>query len=154
MADMNEKEFQEYLSDRYQKMLDFYDNRAISNKKWYYRFSFYIIALSGVLAPIMTLKLGDWKYAVAFASASIAIASGLVGFFKFQENWLRYRSTWDCLKREPYLRKARLGEYERSSEPNRLFVQRIESAFAQEGTEWLAKHSTMEDSPIAPEENK
>ena len=154
MADMNEREFQEYLKGRYQEMLDFYDNRAVSNKQWYCRCSVYIIALSAVLAPILMLDLGNWKYVIAFASASIAIASGVLAFFKFQENWLRYRSTWDCLKREPHLRKARLDEYERCTEPNRLFVQRVESLFAQEGAEWLAKHSCKEEVPSSPPVNK
>jgi hypothetical protein len=137
---MTDDEFNQYLSGRYKEMLDFYDKRAKQNKKWYCYCSVYIISMAGLLAPIMTIDLGGWRYSVAFASASIAIASGLLAFFKFQENWLRYRSRWDCLKREPHLHKAKIGPYKDSAETNKLFVERVEGIFAKEGAEWLSKH--------------
>lgn len=139
---MTDGEFKKYIAGRYQEMLDFYDKRAVSNKKWFRGFSVYVIATSGLLAPIMTLDLGDWKYAVAFASASVAIVSGLLVFSKFQENWVRYRSAWDCLKKESSMHQANIEPYRGAPDRNSLFVERIEAVFAKEASEWLSKQSS------------
>ena len=142
---MTDEDIKKYQGGRYRKMLDFYDRRAIQNKRWYRICSVYIIVGSFLLAPFVALDLGAWKPLTALLSATIGMAVAALNYFKFHENWLRYRSTWDCLTREPHFHAARIGEYKNASDPNALFVERAETLFAREGAEWLAVHACEED---------
>jgi len=142
---MTDEEFNQYISSRYQERLEFYDKRAIQNKRGYRCFSIYIIAVSLILAPILSLDFGKWRLLTAMITSSIGIAAALLSHFKFQENWLRYRSTWDCLKRELSLHKAKVGPYKNIVDVNNLFIERVEAIFAKEGSEWISKQSYDEE---------
>lgn len=142
---MTDAELQTFKGDRYQKMLGFYDLRATQNKRWFRILSIYGIAGSFALAPIVAYDLGGWRVLATALSATIGLSFALLSHFKFHENWLRYRSAWDCLMREPSLHGARIGEYKGHADPNALFVERTEAIFAKEGAEWLAVHACEED---------
>ena len=92
------------------------------------------------LAPLLALDLGAWKPILARLSASIAAAAAVQGYYKFHDNWLLYRSTWDCLKREHTLKQAGISDYRGHADPNALFVERVEAIFRREGETWLSKH--------------
>jgi hypothetical protein len=142
---MSNEKFTEYLNGRYAEMLAYYDKRAVQNK-WAYRiFSWYIIAVSGLLAPLMGLECFKKSVWPSFVSASVAIAAAMLGYSKFHENWLRYRATWDCMKREPQMHAAGIGHYQGAADPNALFVLQVEGLISGEGQEWLAKHSCGDD---------
>ena len=142
---VTDEELQKYLSSRFVKMLNYYDKRAMQSKRAYRRLSIYVVVASSLLAPIVTLDLGKWRFLTAILSSSIAIAAGVLSHYKFHEDWLRYRSTWDCLRREQSLHMARLTEYANHLDPNALFVLRVEAIFAKEGAEWLQKHSCEQE---------
>lgn len=142
---MLDDDLKKYQEGRFRQMLDFYDRRAIQNKRWYRIFSLYIIVSSFLLAPFVAIDLGEWKPFTALLSSTIGMAVAVLSYFKFHENWLRYRSTWDCLTREPHFHAARIGDYQGYSDPNALFVERAEAMFAREGAEWLSVHACEED---------
>jgi len=147
---MSDEKLAQYLKGRYAQMLAYYDKRAVQNK-WAYRgFSWYVIVVSGFLAPVMAIKHlreGPWP---AFLTASVAVAAAVLGHSKFHENWLRYRATWDCLKREPELHSAGIGPYQGLPDPNAAFVLEVEALIAGEGREWLAKHVPQEETKHQP----
>jgi len=142
---MNDDEFNKYVSTRYQKMLEFYDKEAVLNKRYYKWCSVYVIVASFLLAPIVSIDLGRWRLLVAILSSSIGMAAALSAHFKFHENWLRYRSTWDCLQHEHSLHKARVGAYRNATDPNGLFVEHVEAIFAKEGSEWFEAHACIDN---------
>lgn len=142
---MSDEKFNEYLNGRYAEMLTYYDKRAVQNK-WAYRlFSWYIIVISGLLAPLMAVKCVKEGLLPLFISASVAIAAAILGHSKFHESWLRYRATWDYLKRELQLHNAGISHYQGASDPNALFVEQVEALIAGEGKEWLAKNLSTDD---------
>jgi Protein of unknown function (DUF4231) len=142
---MSNDKLTEYVHGRYADMLAYYDKRAVQNK-WAYRlFSWYIIVISGFLAPLMAIKEFKESIVPAFLTASVAVVAAILGHSKFHENWLRYRATWDCLKREPVLHAAGIGPYQNSADPNAVFVAQVESLITGEGKEWLAHHAAADD---------
>jgi len=138
---MTESELKQYREGRYAEMLEFYDKRAIQNKRWYRFFSLYVIVASFLLAPFVAYDLGSWKLLTALMSATIGMAAAALGHFKFHENWLRYRSAWDSLKREPSFHAALIGGYKTHPDANAHFVERVEAIFSGEGADWLAVHA-------------
>jgi hypothetical protein len=138
---VTDDEFKEYLNTRYKQLTDYYDKRAAQNKLGYRFCSIFVIVVSGLLAPLIgTGSLADHKMIGALISASIVVASAILAYFQFNENWLNYRATWDALQREPHFRSAGLGEYQGASDRNSVFVSRIEAIAAREGAQWLARH--------------
>jgi hypothetical protein len=73
-------------------------------------------------------------------SPTIALAAGLNSHFQFHENWLRYRPAWDALQQELAYCNAAIGDYADEQTRYALFVERIESIIAQEGSSWLRTH--------------
>ena len=92
---------------------------------------------------------------VSVISVSIAIISGLLGLYKFQENWIEYRATAEALKHEKFMFLTRSGPY--NGEPGLpILVERVEGIIAKEGTAWsgsmrqpIARGTHEEASPAA-----
>jgi len=143
---VTDDEYQKYLNDRYQTLLAFYDTRAQQNKLGHRACSVFIIGMSGILAPLIgTGALLKHAMLGAFMSASVVIATAITSHFQFNENWLGYRRTWDALKRELFLRDARVGDYANTSDRNVLFVQRVEAVASDEGAEWYGRHRRQQE---------
>jgi len=132
---MNEAE---YLENRLDNQIDWYSKKSAVNKK-YFR-SCQVILL--VLATLITLS-GTFDgeefywvaYTLPFLGASIAIISGLLGFYKFQENWLEYRTVSESLKHEKFLFLTKSEPYHEDKAFG-LLVNRVETLLSKENTNW------------------
>lgn len=65
----------------------------------------------------------------------VATAAGFSSLLKFQENWIKYRTTAESLKKEKYLFQTRVQPYD-GGEPLPVLVQRVETLVSQENTNW------------------
>lgn len=139
---MTDEEFAAYRESRYEKALAYYDTRARSNKRRYYLCAVYILAVSAAVGPSALLVKNYGHLIAVILSPTVTVVAAISGLFKFHENWLGFRSTWDLLKSELYLHDARVGSYQEAEDRNRMFVQRIESALSSESLEWLRRHAS------------
>jgi hypothetical protein len=151
---MTDEEFIAYRDGRYAEALEYYDGRAIRNQRWYHFCSVYTLAVSIAVTPVL---LGDWPrgHGLIFAailSPTIALVAGVSDHFRFHENWLSYRATWDALRRELRWRDATVGPYAGIPDRNARFVERVEGLMSHEGGEWLARHAGKDraDSTVVP----
>jgi hypothetical protein len=111
---MTDEEFIAYRDGRYKSAMEFYDDRAGSNKRWYRGFSVYVLVSSVAIAPILALDstMGGYGRTIASILApTVALATGLASKFNFHEYWLNYRATWDALQHEVQWHTARVGPY-------------------------------------------
>lgn len=103
-------EQQSYINDRIQPKVDEYNTKAIRNRKLFY-FWQAIAIVSAALVPVFTgfIKDGDseLKWLVAILGGTSAVVAGLLSLFKFQENWIRYRSTHQDL--DSHLSQFKIG---------------------------------------------
>jgi hypothetical protein len=128
----------QYLEDRLEDLIKWYDRKSGINKKAYQRSQFAqvvlasLITLSGVLGstnlPWITLV-------VPTLGAAIAIISGSLGLYKFQENWLEYRTVSESLKHEKYLFLTKCEPYD-GDKPFKLLVNRVEHLISSENSNW------------------
>jgi len=65
----------------------------------------------------------------------VAIITAILGLYKFQENWIAYRTTCESLRHEKYLFLTECEPYDGDA-PFKLFVQRVESLISKENTKW------------------
>ena len=139
---MNKEEFDKYLKDRYQKQIEWYDKKAMSNQRRYSKLQWILIILSALTPVLIAIDFGLTEYSflkwIAVVTAVIvAITAGVLRIFRYHDNWITYRTTSETLKKEIHLYTAGIGEYKDTKDKEAVFVQRVESLISQENTLWL-----------------
>ena len=148
---MDQDKFNEYVTNRYEEEIAWYEKRAAYYKQWYNACQWAVLILSASL-PVLTLLLnddkgGDYKFLIAFMGIILAVGTAALKTFKFQENWLNYRTTAETLKKEKYFYSARIAGYEKSDNREALFIKRVESLISRENTIWFDTQKKQEPEP-------
>lgn len=138
---MTDDEFVTYRNGRYAEALKYYDDRANTNRRLYHICSVYLIVVSVGIAPILMINpFGYGKVIAVVLSPTVAIVTAIASHFRFHENWLSYRVTWDALRHEVHWRDAKIHDYQNAGDRNALFVGRVEILISREGAEWFNRH--------------
>ncbi|WP_317928604.1 DUF4231 domain-containing protein [Halioxenophilus sp. WMMB6] len=86
-----------YLSERLQGQITWYDRNATKNKNFYFLWQTVAI-VSAALVPILSLNPEIFRYLIAICGALSAVCVGILTLFKYQENWVKFRSASEELK--------------------------------------------------------
>ena len=132
------KKEENYLKDRLEGQIQWY-----SNKSSRYKNLFYIIRATEIIIAGLIPALFHWsliKGVIPLLSTIVAILAGLIALFKFQENWVSYRTTSESLKHEKYLYLTKVSPYDRENSFETL-VKNVENIISKENTLWKQKIS-------------
>ena len=149
---MERKEFEQYLNDRYFKEIDWYDHKAIVNQKRYKMAQWILIILSAITPILIGIESVSkekipWLIWIPLITATIvAVLTSAMKTFKYQENWLNYRTTCETLRKEIHLYNAGIGDYTEVADKEAVFVERVESLISRENTIWLTVQKKKEKS--------
>lgn len=132
MTDQNV--FDNYLKDRFGKEVIWYDTKSLHNEKWAKKYQVAIIILS-VLTPVFAASALRWLTLIS--SVSLSVAVGILKYYKFEELWQNYRTTCETLKKEKMLFDTRISPYDKSDDPMKMFITRVESMISKENTTWV-----------------
>ena len=141
---MEEEEFENYLKERYKPEVNWYDNKASQNKQYYEWFQWAVIIISASV-PALVALIPAWKWITVTLSIILAIATTALKTFKFQENWISYRTIAETLKKEKHYYDAIAIEYATAEDKKQLFVQRVEALISRENTLWMTIHRRREN---------
>ena len=145
---MDDQAFQKYLEERYKPQIAWYSKQSRSSKKWYSLLQWGLIVLAA-LSPILIALGGPittWERGLALTVAVlVAILSSVLKTFRYEENWLNYRTTSETLKKEIHYYTARIDPYQHAENPKTLFVERVEALISRENTLWLATHQPEQE---------
>lgn len=144
MIGMDEKEFEEYAKSRYHPQIDYYNKAAISNHRAYAILQFVLIVLSAVVPVLIVIGGEPERWLAVLVSAVVAVTASTLKIFKFQENWISYRTTCETLRKEFYYYQARIHDYESADDPEAIFVDRVETLISRENTLWLISQKREE----------
>ena len=75
----------------------------------------------------------------------IAILASTVKTFKFQDNWINYRTTHEILKGEIYLYKGNIDDYAKTNDKEALFIKRVENMISRENVLWRSSYKFQLD---------
>jgi hypothetical protein len=134
---MNEEE---YLKNRLDDQIDWYDRKSSKNQKNYKLFQL-ILILSAAAIPLLSGYLGQegttpyLPYIIGVLGFLVAIITAILSLYKFQENWTAYRTTCESLRHEKYLYLTKTDPYKGKSAFN-LLVQRVEMLISKENSSW------------------
>ena len=129
----------EYMKDRLDDQIEWYSRKSKINKIWYIRLQVSLL----ILAALITLSGGvnsfinlSWlSLATAIMGALVAVLSGALKIYKYQENWTEYRTTIESLKHEKFLYLTKCEPYN-GSNAFKVLVQRVEALISQENSNW------------------
>ena len=147
---MEEEVFEKYLKERYECQVKWYDKRSSQNK-WYSQVFQWTAIIISASIPVLVASMSDWKWPAIVLAIVLAIATAALKTFKFEENWISYRTVAETLKKEKYYYDARATEYATAEDRKRLFVERVEALISSENTLWMAIQTKKEDKEKASE---
>ena len=141
---MDKDKFEDYLKSRYRKETNWYDQRAIRNHRAYQLFQWTAIVLSASTAVLVVIGEGPLKWIAVVIAVLVAISTAALKTFKYQENWINYRTTCETLRKEYHYYEAGIHGYEEAEDKEALFVDRVESLISRENTLWVITHEKDE----------
>ena len=139
---MDHEMFAAYVDGRYKHQVEWYDNRAQANKKRYSLVQWAVIILAASLPVLISVAPTGVTIPM---SVLLAIGTAALKTFKFQENWLSYRTVAESLKKERHYYAAGVGDYGVAEDKEGLFVERVENLISRENTQWLMAHAPDEE---------
>lgn len=132
--------FDEFRENFYTKQFNWYDEKAVRNKKNYRIMKISQIVLAAILPVAVTLfpvtSSLFWKYLIIISSVLLIILEGLESHLNYQKKWMNYRTTAEGLRREEQMFKTRTNEYENADDPEKKFVERVMALTSQENRYW------------------
>lgn len=131
---MDEKQ---YFEQRLDEQVNWYNNKSQWNQRWY-RGLRVVEILAACTIPFLAGYMSEalpFKYVIGILGVLIAVISGVLALYKFQENWTEYRTTCESLKHEKFLYLTKSKPYD-SDGSFPLLVQRVEGLISKENTMW------------------
>jgi hypothetical protein len=127
----------EYLKNRLDDQIDWYDRKSIQNQKTFKRLQVIIIVASASI-PFISGYVDNFyylQYLLGGIGVLIAAITGLISLYKYQETWASYRTTCESLRHEKYLYLTKTNPYNGKNSLNQL-VQRVEMLISKENSSW------------------
>ena len=147
---MEKEEFQKYLEERYEDQIRWYDKKSAWNQKLYRNVQGSVILLAAITPVLVAIPLEATRWPAVVIAALVAIGTTSLKTFKYQENWINYRTTCETLRKEIYFYRAGLGDYRDSEDREALFVERVESLISRENTMWSTTQQPIEGKKKSP----
>ncbi|MHC4501246.1 MAG: DUF4231 domain-containing protein [Planctomycetota bacterium] len=141
---METEDFQKYLKERYEDQINWYDKKSVWNQKMYRYFQWSVIILATITPVLVAIPSDKNRWLTVAIAALVAIGTSILKTFKYQENWINYRTTCETLRKEIHFYRADLGDYRDSEDREALFVERVESLISRENTMWLTTQRPKE----------
>ena len=129
---------QEYLEQRLDNRINWYDKKSEQNQKYYRFFRNSELIFSASISLILVAYTPEYrffKFIIGLLSVAITIIAGILSLYKYHENWIEYRSIRDSLYHEKYMFLTRAGIYD-SENPFQTLVERVESILSHENFNW------------------
>ena len=139
---------QEYLTDRVNDQIEWYDKKSQFNQKRFKSIRVLNIILS-VSIPFLTALMNDdkntshvLKIVIGFIGALIAVSEAILNLYKYHENWIQYRNTAESLRHHRYLFETKTGIYANETNAFAALVDNIENLISKENTSWVGMNQT------------
>jgi Protein of unknown function (DUF4231) len=129
---------EEYIEARLDQQIHWYSAKSRSNQIWF-KFLRLLEIVFASASPFLVSQITEdtsvLKMIVGAMGVCVAAIAGIVSLYRFQENWIEYRSTAESLKHEKFLFLTKSPPYE-SENSYHAFVSNVESLISKENTNW------------------
>lgn len=126
---------EDYLENRLDDQINWYNRKSSKNQKMYKGLQLASIVVAASIPFISLLEFQCVKYAIGAMGVLLAVFTAMSSLYKYQENWIAYRTTCESLIHEKYLYITGSKPYHVKDSFN-LLVQRVEMLISQENSSW------------------
>lgn len=129
---------EEYIKSRLDDEIGWYDRKSGYSKLMHHGTRGVEIVCAAIIPFLAGFAKEPNTYnalAIGVLGILVAAAAGFSSLLKFQENWIKYRTTAESLKKEKMFFQTKVEPYDVEN-PFRLLVQRVEALVSQENTNW------------------
>jgi uncharacterized protein DUF4231 len=128
---------EDYVEQRINDQISWYDRRSITNKRWFKRLRFAEIVVAATIPFYLVLQTSssDQNRDRCFGRF-VAVIASLLGLLQLQVHWIEYRATAESLKKEKFLFLTQTDPYNKD-DAFHLLVQRVEALLSNESTDWV-----------------
>jgi uncharacterized protein DUF4231 len=129
---------EDYVEQRINDQISWYDRRGITNKRWFKRLRFAEIVVAATIPFLSGFadKSSSIKIAIGALGVFVAVIASLLGLLQLQVHWIEYRATAESLKKEKFLFLTQTDPYNKD-DAFHLLVQRVEALLSKESTDWV-----------------
>jgi len=126
-----------YISERLEDQINWYDFKSQINQKWFKSLRTIEIICAAIIPFIAGFSdtITNDQIVVGVLGIIISICAGLSVLYKYQENWLMYRTICETLRHEKYLFLTKTRPYNSNDAFNKL-VEKIEGLISKENSQW------------------
>ncbi len=137
----------DYIAQRVDDQIGWYDRKSCSNQWWYKRLrftEFCAAAFIPFLATYLEPGVPGTKITIGALGVLITVITATLSLYRHQEHWVEYRTMCESLKNEKFLFLTGSGPYlSRSTTRFQIFVERIETLISRENSNW-ARYMTQQ----------
>ncbi len=127
----------QYLAERVQDQIDWHSDKSSANQRSFKQLQVLIIVATALLPLLAGLedRADELTYAIGAIGVLVAIVTGVVNLFRFNELWIDYRLTAAALTQEKFLYLTRAAPYHEGDLLGTL-VQRVEAILSEQRSQW------------------
>lgn len=121
----------EYIKDRLDNQINWYDRKSASNKRFFLTLRWIEIVAAAIIPFLAGMTQPDENlamWAIGILGVIIAVCAATTSLLQFQEHWIEYRTTAESLKKERYLFLTKVEPYD-GEDAFTTLVQRVETSF-------------------------
>ena len=136
---------QTYLEERLQAQIDWHEAKSGWNQRMFKRLQTVVI-VCGALLPFAAgfqQQVRGMTWAVGSLGVLVAIVTGVISLYKYQELWVDYRLTAETLQQEKYRFLTGVPPYDAEGAIT-ILVDRVESALAEQNAQWQQRRQADE----------
>ena len=139
-----------YFEQRLNDQIAWFERKSGKNKRRYTTLKVLEIAMA-VSIPFLSGLTGECEenplraeiiiMTLGAMGVMIALMEGIQTLYKYQDNWIKYRSAAEALNKEKYLFLTKSGTYRPEGEVStvNMLVERVEGILAEENTNWVSR---------------
>ena len=134
---------EEYIEQRLNDQIDWYDRKSGTNQRWFKRLRFAEIAAAATI-PLLSGFAGNSfsiKIAIGALGVLVAVIASVLGLLQLHEHWIEYRATAESLRKEKFLFLTQTDPYGKD-DAFHLLVQRVEALLTKENADWAQSMMT------------
>lgn len=128
---------EEYLKNRVDNQIEWFNKKSGAYKRYYNILRMLELVIAGLI-PFLTGYVDLYiliKPTIGLMGVLVGLIAGILSLFKFQENWIQYRSACESLQSEKYLFQTNAAPYD-TDQAFHIFVQKVESMLTGENRAW------------------
>ncbi len=128
---------EQYLAERVQDQIDWHDAKSSANQRSFKALQVVIIVASALIPLLAGFedRAGGLTYAIGAIGVLVAVLTGVVSLYRFNELWIDYRLTAEALSQEKFRYLTRTAPYHEGDLLSTL-VQRVEAILSDQRSQW------------------